>query len=339
MLHAGEAMFQSKLRLQIRIDDFRKLQDGRNLSSKTQNQKLAFDSLQFYTYATKVLLNDMSTIIRASNGSKTWRFLITYKNLLRAVESLGIEISYGIIFIGNGKLSVENYANYIEQHKLCDEYMTQSVSFLTRMRRHIDNIRSSPQYRQYSEKYKYLIKQNKEEEHGNVNASQDIYNYFLNTFDIITMLRKAILKIRTEMKDTIDYELGRADQGYVQSVGIISVLSLLSPVIVIFIRMAVNALQEFSRSLKLKALQLKKEKTKSEGLIYQMLPKSVANNLRQNKSTSEMFDSATVCFTEIDEFKVIPRHCTPLQLFDLLNTIYKTFDARIERNDVYKDGE
>ena len=78
-------------------------------------------------------------------------------------------------------------------------------------------------------------KQNKEEEHGNVNASQDIYNYFLNTFDIITMLRKAILKIRTEMKDTIDYELGRADQGYVQSVGIISVLSLLSPVIVIFI--------------------------------------------------------------------------------------------------------
>ena len=49
-----------------------------------------------------------------------------------------------------------------------------------------------------------------------------------------------------------------------------------------------------------------------------------------------MFDSATVCFTEIDGFKIIARSCTPLQLFDLLNTIYKTFDARIENNDVYK---
>ena len=55
-----------------------------------------------------------------------------------------------------------------------------------------------------------------------------------------------------------------------------------------------------------------------------------------NRNTSEMFDSATVCFTEIDGFKIIARSCTPLQLFDLLNTIYKTFDARIENNDVYK---
>ena len=54
------------------------------------------------------------------------------------------------------------------------------------------------------------------------------------------------------------------------------------------------------------------------------------------RNTSEMFESATVCFTEIDGFKNIARNCTPLQLFDLLNTIYKTFDARIENNDVYK---
>ena len=45
-----------------------------------------------------------------------------------------------------------------------------------------------------------------------------------------------------------------------------------------------------------------------------MLPKSVADNLRQNKTTSEMFDSATICFTEIDEFKDIARICDPLQV-------------------------
>ena len=43
--------------------------------------------------------------------------MITYKNMLRAVENLGIEIAFGIIFIGNGELSKENYVKYIERHR------------------------------------------------------------------------------------------------------------------------------------------------------------------------------------------------------------------------------
>ena len=37
--------------------------------------------------------------------------------MLRAVENLGIEIAFGIIFIGNGELSKENYVKYIERHR------------------------------------------------------------------------------------------------------------------------------------------------------------------------------------------------------------------------------
>ena len=337
----GEAMFQSKLRLQIRIDDFRELQDKRNLTSKSQNERLAFDTLDFYTYTTRVLLDDMSTIIRASNGSKTWRYLITYKNMLRAVESLGIEISYGIIFIGNGELSVKDYAKYVEKHKLCDEYMLQSQSFIPRnddgtesiITKKILGVKNSLQYKQYEERYNFLIAQ---EKGLRANASEEIYTYFLNTYDIITMLREAIAILRMEMTILIGDELRSVDREYIIGIGIIAVLALLSPMIVLLVRNAVNALQVFSESFKIKANELKREKKKAENLIYQMLPKSVADNLRQNKATSEMFESATICFTEIDEFKNIARNCNPLQLFDLVNTIYKTFDARIDQNDVYK---
>ena len=31
---------------------------------------------------------------------------------------MGIEMSFGIIFIGNGELSKKDYARYIEKHKL-----------------------------------------------------------------------------------------------------------------------------------------------------------------------------------------------------------------------------
>ena len=332
----GEAMFQSKLRLQIRIDDFRELQDNRNLSSKEQNEKLALDSLDFYTYTTRVLLDDLSNIIIASNGSRTWRYLVTYKNMLRAIESLGIEISYGIIILGNGgQLSPDDYANYIETHFLCREYMLQSQSFISRMRESISMITESDQYKQYIQKYQSLI-QLTSKTNDTENRSQEIFSYFLNTFDVISMLRRSVILLRLNMNDVIAEELDSIDREYALAIAIIVLLGITSPVIVMVIKNAVLGLQIFSECLRVKVMELKKEKKRADGLIYQMLPKSVADNLRQNKNTSEMFDSATVCFTEIDEFKNIARACDPLQLFDLLNTLYKTFDARIDSNDVYK---
>ena len=66
----------------------------------------------------RVLLDDLSDIIKTSNGSETWRNLVTYKNMLRAVESMAVEMSFGIIFIGNGKLSTADFARFIESHKV-----------------------------------------------------------------------------------------------------------------------------------------------------------------------------------------------------------------------------
>ena len=60
----------------------------------------------------------MSDIIKASNGSETWRNLVTYKNMLRGIESMAVEMSFGIIFIGNGKLGVGDFARFIESHKV-----------------------------------------------------------------------------------------------------------------------------------------------------------------------------------------------------------------------------
>ena len=330
---AGEAIFKSKLRFQIRVDDFRSLTDKRNTTTKKQNQKLAFETLEFYTYATRVLLDDLSTIIRTSNGSKTWRYLVTYKNMLRALESLGIEISYGIIFIGNGELSIENFAKYIEKHKICSEYLKQSGAFLVNMRDKIENIQKSPQWVQYDKRYRTMVNAKKISQE---NFTKEIATYFQNSYDIMGLLRSTIITLRMEMNELIADEIKGVDREYVIGIFVLVLLFIISPMIVILVRNAVNGLQIFSASVKTKARELRKEQRRADGLIYQMLPKTVADGLRQNKSTSEMFESATVCFTEIDGFKNIAKNCTPLQLFDLLNTIYKTFDARIDNNDVYK---
>ena len=74
----------------------------------------------------RVLLDDLSDIIKASNGSETWRNLVTYKNMLRAIESMAVEMSFGIIFIGNGKLSTADFARFIESHKVSQDDTTVS---------------------------------------------------------------------------------------------------------------------------------------------------------------------------------------------------------------------
>ena len=113
-----------KLKFQIRLDDFRKLVVENN---DTQEADLVVeDAMFFYTYATKVLLDDLSSMIRSSNGSSTWRHLITYKNILRAIESVGIEMSFGIRYQATGKLARKNFGKFIEQHKLSQEYLLQS---------------------------------------------------------------------------------------------------------------------------------------------------------------------------------------------------------------------
>ena len=70
------------------------------LKGPLRNEDIAYETLRFYTYVTRVLLDDLSDIIKTSNGSETWRNLVTYKNMLRGIESMAVEMSFGILFIG-----------------------------------------------------------------------------------------------------------------------------------------------------------------------------------------------------------------------------------------------
>ena len=74
---------------------------------------------------------------------------------------MGIEMSFGIIFLGNGQLSPKDYARFIEKHKLSEEYLLQSSSFLTGMRETINRIKASNQYLNYTDQYRKMIRQKK----------------------------------------------------------------------------------------------------------------------------------------------------------------------------------
>lgn len=68
-----------------------------------------------------------------------------------------------------------------------------------------------------------------------------------------------------------------------------------------------------------------------------MLPKSVAQQLRQDKDVDpEKYYDSTICFSSIVDFENISSHSTPLQVVKTLTDLYKDFDHRIAMYDVYK---
>ncbi|WP_017658624.1 adenylate/guanylate cyclase domain-containing protein [Baaleninema simplex] len=72
---------------------------------------------------------------------------------------------------------------------------------------------------------------------------------------------------------------------------------------------------------------LRAEQEKSESLLLNVLPKSIAEQLKQDQTCiAERFEEATILFADLVNFTTLSAQMSPSKLVDLLNEIFSTFD-------------
>lgn len=108
-----------------------------------------------------------------------------------------------------------------------------------------------------------------------------------------------------------------------------------------FLDNLLKRMDQYSTSLEMivaeKTQNIVAEKAQAEELIYQMLPKFIAEELKLGKHVApESFDSVTIFFSEILGFKEWTVKSLPDETIDLLNEIYAVIDGVITNYNVYK---
>ena len=105
------------------------------------------------------------------------------------------------------------------------------------------------------------------------------------------------------------------------------------------LKLALDQEKQRSKSLEDSMKKLDIEIKKTDQLLYQMIPKKIADRLRSGEpamNICEVYPTCTILFSDVVGFTTTCSQLAPMQVVAMLNEMYTKFDRCSEKHSVYK---
>ena len=317
---AGVSYFKTKLKFQIKHSLFRtKIQEG---------DKTMKEVLEWYNAVNSQTLNYVTYSIHDSDISDFYRWIIGYKNLLKAVEFAGKAGIIGIEYFSDGLLQ-DRYEYFLEFDVLRREYLNQTFNFIPGLQ----------------EDYEGRTRGNTFELSQRLIAEQEVVDrelqktiaYVIQFLKYANSVRDVIIGIASKITQYVQNDMANLRRANILPLCFIVVLVTFIPICVIFTLNITSSMTRYSRLYNEKVEVYNVEKKKTENLLGSLLPRSIIKKMKKGQIPKpEVFDNTTIFFCDIVSFTNIASESTAHQIIEFLNDLYILFDDRLDNFDVYK---
>ncbi|XP_074658726.1 uncharacterized protein LOC141911637 [Tubulanus polymorphus] len=294
------------------------------------------EEIIFYSEIQSVLVHWLYDAIKATGSGLLWRPMVAYQKILASKDECGAERAMGTIFFAmNGFADTDNFTFYMNRYH---SYVTffrgaqNYSSIVTEVSNAITN-QSGIDVEKRIKSYRYQIK--------NRNTTGTSHEMAADWFDDMTEYINALLSMQIKLADVItdaiDQKISSTDRSLVLNCVMIIIALAISPIETKLVVKITNDMQRYALTLADKTRELNEEKKLTDSLLYQMLPRTVAEQLKYHREVNaEYFREATILFTGIAGFNKITAKMVPIEIVGLLGNLYSLLDERIDLYDVYK---